>query len=41
MYVSHQIKPLAFVLDQNYPRKSGGIKEIVLKIRPNELGMLN
>ena len=35
------MKPLAFVFDQNYPKQSGGIKEILLKIRPKELGVLN
>ena len=36
-----QIKPLVFVVIKNYPRQSVGIKEILLKIRPKELGKLN
>ena len=39
--ISHQFKPLAFVFDQKIPEQSGGIKEILLKIRPKELGVLN
>ena len=39
--VNHQIKPLAFIFDQNYPRQSKGIKEIFMNMRPKELGMLN
>ena len=40
--ISHQIKPLAYLfLIKDYTQQSGGIKQILLKIRPKEFGVLN